>query len=347
MADKDKEKLGGKSKDAEILPISPKVAESKKIAPPTEAELIQMRANRKTLAALGGLVLLAGVGTFSKSCEDHTDKKETPQATQVQPKIDFGSMPDVKFTPIPPFKPEGKNQIEELLSTIKHCKDLSVESVSQFKDADPQMPILIKFLEDNGYCAIPLGPVTTQKIKIPKPGEKSEDVLPGPKEFELVIMPEKYAANMAAPLMVENGGTTIRIAASLRRKEVLGILLGHALSNVYDLKILGENPNDPIQAKNGDVKAYRLEKNLLKAWSPEAFEFLIKKGTPLYKANKKPEFVQLVTQLYKLDPLPSKETSLMVASAFISIAVEEAEKKKASEAEFRNIIDEAGRKLGN
>ncbi len=212
------------------------------------------------------------------------------------------------------------------------------------------MPQLIEYMKQHAYYTIPRGPVVTQRISRGSIEENMQD-MPGkdPLSFEVVFMPEVFAKGMPSAILTQDRGKTMRVATQFKTEDWLGIMLAHEVSHVYDQLVEHENPDDPQQNAAGEVKAYLLEKDLLKYWNPDVYKKLIEKGLPLFHDKKYRELLSLAETLYPLNPkqVSFHESSLGAASIVMSLALEEAQQRGASEEEFVRVYKEVGEILSN
>jgi len=240
-------------------------------------------------------------------------------------------------TPIQPVKLKSTEQVGRMMEFQAHWKKVSLDALSLFKDADPEVPKLIQFMQENAWYSIPKGPVVTQHIA--KSMDELEKNLNNPKRFKGVFMPEKFAKHMRSSIVIK--GRTIRIATSFRCKEWLGIMLTHEMSHIKDLLEEGENPLDRNQWLAGEVEAHLLEMKLLRHWNPNTYDFLITEGIPLFRQGEKEALalVRLAQSLYPLGPdtVSRNESYLGTASCILAVAFEEARNRGLSDKDLQAV----------
>lgn len=121
-----------------------------------------------------------------------------------------------------------------------------------------------------------------------------------PHLFEVVYMPEQYAAEMPSAILTQDRGRSIRIAANFKIREWLGVMLAHKLVHVKDQLVHGENANDPEQYLAGEVRAHLLENDLLKMWNPQGYKILMEKGISMYQAGNTSGIINLARRLFPM-----------------------------------------------
>lgn len=222
-------------------------------------------------------------------------------------------------TPIKPFQPHETDYTRRMIELQNYWRGISLDALNRFRNADPQVGELIEFMEKNAVTSIPQGPVITIRVTPSPSGLKS----PGnPHEFEIVYMPEEYAAQMRSSIVSE--GSTIRVAANFRSEEWLGIMLGHEMIHIKDLLVNGENIGNPEEWLAGEVRAHLFEMKLLREWRPANYEELISKGIPLFEAGDGRALERLIEELYPVDPVAVsfQEGKLGRASCLSAVAFE-------------------------
>lgn len=256
--------------------------------------------------------------------------------TFFNPIAEAENLPIAKFSRIKPIRANGDTEMERMLQIQKYWKEVSLESLNLFREADQMIIELIEFMDKNAIYSIPIGPKATKFIMTIDEWKESQK---NPFKFEIVFMPEEYAESMPSSIYTEGGGRVIRVATNFQIKEWLGIMLSHELFHVYDQLVKGENANDPEQNLMGEVEAHLLEIKLLKFWSEKAFNLLIKKGTPLYKSRDIKSLLNLFESLYPLSKtlVSEKERSLGAGSLLIAIAFEESLRKGGTKKELGEI----------
>jgi len=286
-----------------------------------------------TLAA--GAAILGGYALHEnaqKKDAAHTDTTSAPAitavATSTPEKI---REPKVKGTPIVPFVPNGKDDRENMISFNNYWEKTSLEALEIFRDADPIMPRLIEFTKQNAVYPVAQGPVATMRVL--KDGEW--DKPPSPHEFEIVFMPEQYAAKMRSSVQTEPDGHTMRVAATFQMKEWLGIILAHELSHIYALQIQGENPFSESEWLGGEVKAHKLEAKLLRHWNPQMYDEMLQKMAHITRtiANPHNEIDQLEEEYYPITSnyVGPREKRLAAASIVTSTSFDLARAQGATD----------------
>jgi len=74
---------------------------------------------------------------------------------------------------------------------------------------------------------------------------------------------------MRSSIITEPNGRTVRVATLFRSREWLGIMLAHEMSHVHDGIVGNENSHNRDEWLAGEVKAHRMEMDLLKHWNPK------------------------------------------------------------------------------
>jgi len=295
-----------------------------------------------TGAAVAGVLGLAGVCILSGPDKSKTD-------TSVSSGLLVPEKPRSKLTgtAIEPYKPQGDEEVEQMKHLQEYWKKVSLEALNRFINADPIMPRLYEFFEKNAEFSIPMGPVATMHFSS---GDTAKAIGEIPKsdnqKFEVVFMPEKYADGMKSSIITENHGRTMRVAANFKCKEWLGIMLAHELSHVYNLLIEGEDPYQEQQYYAGEVKAHSLEMRLLRAWSPEVYEELIRGTQNLDRKSgaKMKEFDEMADRLYPLESpyVGDREGRLGYASLLISAKFELARRRGATDKDLEGLYKYLG-----
>jgi len=283
-----------------------------------------------------GLILGVGGGIASlvrsrKSADEPSRPKPVAEAVTI-PSFELANLTPIQFT-----QPQGNDLIETGLKMQNTWKQISFDALELFRNAGPKISELIKFMKDNSFYSLPIGPIATHHIMLSKDGNLPEDPMKKKNALEIVYMPEQFAKDMPSSILTEHGGKTIRIATTFRSMEWLGIMLAHEMSHVEDMQIKGENPNDRAQYLAGEVDAHMLEMNLLKYWNPKNYNILIEKGEPLLKAGKIQELSRLAEALYPLGQnlVSRNERALGLASCVTAIAFEVAMKKGANKEDLK------------
>lgn len=303
-----------------------------------DQQQISRRAFIQMLA--GGTITAVGAGTAIGI---------TIQKLTAEPEFDYSRKPSVPMTPIVQLNLSASNEIERMVELQGYWKKTSLQAIERFRASDPRVGLLINFMREKARYSVPVGPVMTQSIGTK--GDETEKLLNDPQSFEVVYMPEKYAARMAAPILTEGDGT-MRIATNFRLQEWLGIMFLHELSHEYDQKVNGENTRNKDEYFAGEVRAHLLEMALLKSWDPKSYEQLIKRGVPLFNGIKKganiETMIRLIKSLYPLTPeyVSEKESDLGIASCLMAIAFEDARANGAKDKDLEQVYKDMLRNFG-
>lgn len=298
-----------------------------------------------TGAAIAGVLGLAGVCMLNGP--DKTRGQSANTSVSMMTSTPEKRPPELTGTPIESYKVQGTEQTDQRLRFQEHWKKVSLEALARFKNADPVMQKLYEFFEKNAEFSIPMGPVTTIHLST---GDEAKAIgkvsVPDDNRFEVVFMPEEYAPGMKSSIVTENHGHTVRVAATFKCKEWLGIMLAHELSHVYNLIIEGEDPYDEKQYYAGEVKAHSLEMKLLKDWNPQVYEELIRGTQDLdHKSGvTMKEFGEMIERLYPVEsPYTGKrEGNLAYASLLVSAKFELARRKGATDKELEGLYKYLG-----
>jgi hypothetical protein len=257
-----------------------------------------------------------------------------PEVSSDLPKDNFTKVPEMTKLPVDRFL--------ALIAMQEHWKTVSEQALSKFVATDPEVAKLLKFMQERAFYSVPQGPVQTVVMIAPGDEAVREKMEDG---FEIVFMPEEYAAGMKAPILTQNQGRTMRIATSFKSQEWLGIMLAHEMSHVHAGIVEGENFHNRGQYLEGEVNAHLLEMKLLKSWDEEAYGRLISGGIPLWNKRDKAGLIALSESLYPLtdDLVSSRESGLGMASCIIAVAFESARKYGATPIELGHVYQELGR----
>lgn len=202
-------------------------------------------------------------------------------------------------------------------------------------------------MQEKAFYSIPTGPVVTQHLM---EGTTNPELLmkQAREGFEIVYMPDQFAAAMPSSILTEGGGKTMRIATTFKSKEWLGIMLAHEMSHVYDQLIEGENSRDENQYLAGEVKAHLFEMKLLKSWNPQAYEKLISAGIPMIRSGNRNGVMNLARSLYPLEPgqVSQNEASLGSASCLVAVYFEDAMQRGATPEQLKGVYVNLTRQFG-
>jgi hypothetical protein len=242
------------------------------------------------------------------------------------------SLPINNFTNVVPFAGQVQNNNpDSVLNFQQHWKNTIIESLRSIRDNQELIPEILYLIEQNGYFTVGMNETITMHVQ----DSTTQNHYENPRSIEIAIIPETFAPRMASSILTEAGGRTVRVAAEFKVREWMAIMLAHEFSHVYDMQMLGENSHNPEEYLAGEVKAHLIERDLLKAWNPEAFEFVVQYGMPLLRASENGfnDFIGIASRVYPLseDQLSQHERSLAIASIIISAAFEEAQQYGATE----------------
>lgn len=193
-----------------------------------------------------------------------------------------------KRSPIQPPIPQQKAPtIPELFAMQEEQKFRTLRALEKFENFSERTKELVNMLRQNAFYSIPRGPKMTQHLMRDDPGGSAPSIphLQNSHAFEVVFMPEVYAHAMPSSVIWEGKENIMRIATDLKSDEWLGIVLLHELSHVWDQYFGGENPNDPQQWTEGEVRAHELECKLIESLNPEKYARLIEEAGPLWRAK--------------------------------------------------------------
>jgi len=294
----------------------------------------------KILIALGALGLIAFLA--KQNCSTAPEKNKPQSSAEAKkPKNETKKVPQIKTSEIQQMPFLKGERAMQMLEMQKYWEKIALDAIGMFKDAHPKMPQLIEFMKKNAVYSIPTGPKATQRIFL----GRMEDLIKNqnPNEFEIVFMPGEFVESMPSSIFTEDHGNTMRIATTFKIKEWLGIILAHELSHVHDQKVDGENSEDQRQYFKGEGMAYDLEKSLLKFWDPETYKTLMEQGIPLWQKRKIPELAELARSLYPINTpqVSPHEAALGEASVLLSVAIEEARQKGASDDDLGKVYANA------
>lgn len=224
--------------------------------------------------------------------------------------------------------PDAEDPDTQFLQAIEfqeHHKKRTLQALQRFQNVNPETQKLFKMLQEHAVYALPIGPVITQRIVLPTNQDTPlQEMFGDPHEFEVVFMPEKFASYLASPVVF--GDNSLRIAADITSDDWLAILIYHELSHTWDLHFGGENPNNPDEWTDGEVRAHELENKLIRHWKPEAYDQLIALGIPLWRSKNFRGIMNLADRLF---PPPSNSKiakGQMYGALIICIAFEDARK---------------------
>jgi len=247
------------------------------------------------------------------------------------------------------YKDTQEGNFEQMLEHQAHWKNISQEALQLFVD-NPTVVKLLKFMDQNAVYSVAQGPKKTLRVaKTDK--EDLQKKLNDPLSFEIVFMPEKYAPQMRAPIVIDPSGKTIRIAANFKVQEWLGIMLAHELSHVYDVLVNKENVFNKEEWNAGEVRAHLLEADLIKKWNPKTYQILLEKGTPLLKAEQFRKLIKLIENLYPVtqENASYHEASLGLAGCITAVALEHAKSQGLTEKDmgmvYKNLMKKISRKF--
>lgn len=258
--------------------------------------------------------------------------------------LDSSVLPKNNYHKIESWSPSSTEVFPRLIEIQDHWKQISDDSLAIFEINNKRASYLAQMMRDKAFYSIPMNRVVTQ---VAMKGKLSDGTIsPLPEDgFEVVYMPEEYAAQMPSSIIVEPGGRTMRIATNFKCKEWLGIMLFHELGHVDDMMSgrekaeCGEGATETDDYLAGEVAATKLEMEMLKAWSPEAYNVLINKGIPLLRSRNIQGIFQLIESLYPLNSagLSVNEAALGTASCFIAIAFEDAMRNGATDEDLQSV----------
>lgn len=313
----------------------------------------------KQLLLRVGIIALAGIAgeeiiLNATHTNDELSAPLSPEAPIQESQSIVSVPPDIgikQFTKIQPFKPQSEIAIENLIELQNYWKQTSLDALRYFQAADPKITELIQYIENKAFFSIPVGPILTQNIGSLDDMNRVTALMEDPQGFEIVFMPEEFAATMPSAILTEPSGHTIRIATEFQCLQWLGIMLAHELGHVRDQLLHGEQSNIKDEYYAGEVRSHLFESQLLKFWNPKTYQFLIEKGAGLYRqAYDTGQTDQLFEFIDKMFPTAAglvsrHESTLGRASCLTAIAFEEALKNGASEKDLRLVYQDVGKRF--
>lgn len=318
----------------------------------------QRRVFLKILAGFGAIVVTGGgltAGAISLFGEDEAGETKLPSLPSVPKEnlhtVDISDIPEDKkvknLTQIEQPETAEGSDFEKMLALQKQWKKLSTKSISLFIGADPRVEQLLAFMDSNAFYSIPMGPVATQQVSIDDPTAFIKQTQ-NPYGFEVVYMPEEFSRHYPSSIVTQDG-PTLRVIAEFKTLQWLGLMLLHELSHVEDIRVKHEDTHDKKQWLDGEVRAHAFEMNLLRFVDPNAYQFLIEKGTPLYLTGDREILVQFIEKLYRLEPamVSEREKSLFTASCIMAIAFEDAKKHGADNSKLTSVYRDVAKRYGN
>lgn len=264
-----------------------------------EAQVITRRHALRVMVGSGALLAVAG----SIGATLWPKKKEASVRRQPLP---IG---------IPQLTPE---QIQALINYQHERKRLTLQALQKFKDTNPKTKQLFEMLDKHAFYTIPLGPKVTQRIVTEDiEANPSLDPLHDEHGFEVVFMPEEFSKTLASAVVWEGQERVLRIAADFENPDWFAIVMYHELGHVWDQLWEGENPNDPVQWTDGEVRAHEVECDVLRRWQPDAYADFLKEAVPHWRTR---NFQAIIAAEDKFFPSPGRsERAQAIANAALMI----------------------------
>lgn len=259
--------------------------------------------------------------------------------------VSIASKPERPSSPpqLPPIPASTENpevDFEQIIEFQERQKQRMLRALAKFKDVNTDTKKLYEMLEKHAFYSVPMGPRATQRIfPVGTTQEEALAVLTDqdPHAFEIVFMPEELAQYLDSPVVWQGDENVLRFAAHISSDDWLAILGYHELSHVWDQHFGGEDPRDPEQWTDGEVRAHELECKIIQIWNPSAYEKLITGGIPLWEHKNFRAIMELSERLYPIASLTEMAKGQAYAALITCVAFEHAKKAgKSLNAVYRN-----------
>lgn len=277
-----------------------------------EARVTTRRHMVRVLSASSALIVASGLAGVSL-----WPKREMPNVT--------GNVPPPDSFPKQEIPQLGPDRIQALIQYQQERKRWTINALEQFKDTNDRTRQLFEMLKKHAFYTIPLGPLVTQQII---PGDQYAnsfiDPLNDKYAFEIVFMPEEFAKTLSSSVVWGQGSErTLRIAAEIENPNWFAAVVYHELGHVWDALWEEENPQDPAQWTDGEVRAHEVECEVLQTWKPVEYAEFLRQAAPYWRTRNLGAIVALGSRLFP-SPGKSKRAQALASGALTACAAFEA-----------------------